>query len=228
MPPRSVNARFGAQSWWPTVRCAPERAGRGGGVPTLSALANRSATESWSLTEELGASVEVESALIISGVDLADWSDIDMEVLRRVLVIVPLPGEPSYGWIETVVRCRPWACRGRGVRDGILWSGLVRFQGSDRADTSPSDTGTGRARRPIRPIASVGPDGEGHPGGAGTHLERPALARVPRMSTNSSRARAARNPCGPRARVPPSGVARGSRSRRSSAAGTRSARSSPG
>lgn len=39
--------------------------------------------------------------------------------------------------------------------------------------------------------------------------------------------RAARNSCGPRAQVPPSGAAKGSRSRRSSAVGMRSARSTP-
>ena len=116
-------------------------------MPTLSALMNRSATQSWSLTEEWAASAEVESALIVSGVDLPNVSDIDMEALRRVLVIVPLPWQPSYGWIETVVRC---ADHGRAA-------GVVFATGSCGAGSFDFKALTALARRHRMPVL-VAPD----------------------------------------------------------------------
>lgn len=84
-------------------------------MPTLSAPVNRFAPESWSLTEEFADPVGVESALIVSDADLAGWSDADAEALRRVLVILPLSGEPPYGRIETAVRRA-----GRGHAAGVV------------------------------------------------------------------------------------------------------------
>jgi hypothetical protein len=97
----------------------------------------------------LVASAEVESALIVSGVDLANLSDIDIDIeaLRRVLVIVPLSGEPSYGWIETVVRRADHGCA----------AGVVLATGSSGAGSLDFKALTALARRHRIPVP-VAPD----------------------------------------------------------------------
>ncbi|WP_329254598.1 helix-turn-helix domain-containing protein [Actinoallomurus sp. NBC_01490] len=96
---------------------------------TLSALVKQSALGPWPLGGEATDAVVVESAFIVSAVDLAGWSQIDADAFRRVLVIVSLSGEPPQDRIEAAVR--------QAVRADA--AGVVLATGSSGAGSLESD-----------------------------------------------------------------------------------------
>jgi sugar diacid utilization regulator len=111
-------------------------------VPTLRALVNRSELGLCFLAKGIAETSEVESALIVSHADLASWPDADVDVLQRVLLILPLSREAPSGQVEAAVR----RIGGAGA------AGVVLAPGSAGAGPSELEALAASARRHRIPL----------------------------------------------------------------------------
>jgi hypothetical protein len=74
-------------------------------VPTLMALADRPELGLRFLANGSAEAEQVESALIAADADLSGWADVELESLRRAVLILPVSQKLLPGQVEATVRC---------------------------------------------------------------------------------------------------------------------------